>query len=491
MSDGAMPVVHTFTVKTELPSSQLHTFPRFIREQMAFGQLPGIKMANLEAFASPQGHYIQFDSGPERGMYEAQVKMYFERPMRIEVRSAMGPNEEFAKRLDDVLLFAVEFFEEHARQSMISLAFLPGKRETAELRKPRGILRAIFSGNILQLLMLSILIGVFIFIIFQGVGLEEFAPFALLAVMLSLVLSAGRIASLRATWRITKEVPEVVLVQYTVPEGELEKYVTEPGQREKIAIAKRKAYELFSSCPDDLCADKIAGVFSEAGLQANAKDFLVRRINIYGMVERVAKKFGLSVPAIVITQDPRPNAAATGFTKNLGTMLITMGLLVQLDEEEVELVVGHELSHLRSGDPIVLFGLIATEYILRVYVYIKWIAAPIIFFPYLIAVFWGIFFVGKFLESRADIEAGIILGKPKVMAESLKKIGFRRLIFEERFLEPNVSRFGEWLRFDPHPPLYFRVQRLEALDLDNPPKHPFLSSVRAVASGFVHSGRAP
>jgi len=308
--------------------------------------------------------------------------------------------------------------------------------------------------------------------------------------MLGLVLSAGRIAAWKATWRITKDVPEVVLVQYTVPQGELEKYVADPEHRGRIALAKRRAYEIFSSCPDDLCAEKMAAVFREAGLQVNEKDFLIRRINVFAMVERVAKRFGLSVPAIVITQEPKPNAAATGFTRSLATMLITIGLLVQLDEEEVEVVVGHELSHLRSGDPIVLFALIAAEYISRVYVLIDWISAPIIFFPYIILVFWGIFFVGKFLESRADLEAGIILGKPKVMAESLKKIGFRRLLFEERYFEPNASRFREWLRFDPHPPMYFRIQRLETLDLGNPPKHTLLSSIRAVASGFVHSGRA-
>jgi heat shock protein HtpX len=106
-------------------------------------------------------------------------------------------------------------------------------------------------------------------------------------------------------------------------------------------------------------------------------------------------------------------------------------------------------------------------------------------------VFWAIFFFGKFLESRADLEAALISGKPKVMSESLKKIGFRRLVLEERFLEPGGSRLGEWLRMDPHPPLYFRIQRLEALDLANPPKHPFLSSVRAVTSGFVNSRHVP
>jgi heat shock protein HtpX len=64
-------------------------------------------------------------------------------------------------------------------------------------------------------------------------------------------------------------------------------------------------------------------------------------------------------------------------------------------------------------------------------------------------------------------------------------------VLSERFLEPGVSRFGEWLRFDPHPPMYFRIQRLESLDLNNPPKHPFLSTVKAVTKGFVNSGKAP
>src|SRR4030042_2306082 len=185
--------------------------------------------------------------------------------------------------------------------------------------------------------------------------------------------------------------------------------------------AKARAYELYSGCPGTVCAESMADVFTNAGLPADKNDFLVRRIDVYGMVERVAEKFGLSVPTIVISHDPRPNAAATGFTKRLGTMIITMGLLVQLDEKEIELVVGHELSHLRSGDPIVLFSLVMAEYLARVYLYWHYIA--VFWIPYLVFIFWAIFFFGKFLESRADLEAGLILRKPKVMAESLKKIG--------------------------------------------------------------------
>jgi len=110
------------------------------------------------AFASSQGHYLQFNSDP-KWHYEAQVRVYFERPMRVEVRSAMGRNEEFAKQLDNVLLFAIQFFEEHARQSMVNTGVPPGRKETAELRKSRSIARSIFTGNMLGIFMLSIFIG--------------------------------------------------------------------------------------------------------------------------------------------------------------------------------------------------------------------------------------------------------------------------------------------------------------------------------------------
>jgi len=482
-------LVNSFKLDTELSKNQLLAFPRFIRERMAFGQLPGIRMGPIEAYASSRGHYLEFVAGPARGKYTSTVRMYLERPVVIEIWSTMGRDEVFEKQLDNVLLVAVQFFEEEARKTTLYMSFMPGSPKTAELVGRRSALKLFFGGNMLNLFLLSILIGYPIYLLFQYYGLEQYAPIFFLVFMLAMVLSIGRVAASRSPWRVNKDAREVVIVQMVVPEGDLEKYRGE--YRSKVRAAKQKAYETFSTRPGLVSADKMAEIFTQADLPSGPDDFLVKRIDVYGIVERAAQKFNLSVPTIVVTQDARPNAAATGFTKSLATMLITMGLLVQLDEEEVEVVVGHELSHLRSGDPIVLFSLVAAEYLGRVYVWLKFIQASFIFVPYLVFVFWGIFFFGKFLESRADLEAGIILGKPKVMAESLKKIGFRRLVLEERFLEPNVSRFGEWLRFDPHPPLYFRIQRLESLDLANPPKHTFLSSVRAVTSGFLHAGKAP
>lgn len=479
-SGAVQPLVYTFTIDTELAKSQLLAFPKFIRERLAFGQLPGIRMTDMEALVSHEGHYVEFKAGPSRGEYEALVRVFLTRPLRVEVRSNAGRNETFERQLSEVLFFSLQFFEEHARESTLYLTFVPGSPRTAEVRPGNALFRPLFSGNIMNIFLLSILIGLLYFMLF-----EELAPFLLLLTMLALVLSAGRLSSIGSPWRITKEHREVLVIQYKIPQGGLEEM--RKHSLDKIKAAKRKAYELFSGCPGTICSEKMAEVFNSEGIPAKQENFLVRRIDLYGMVERIAKRFGMPVPTIVILHDPRPNAAATGFTKHLATMLVTAGLLVQLEEEEIEIVIGHELSHLRSGDPVVLFSLVAAEYLLRVYVYWQYIA--FLWVPYFLIVFWGIFFFGKFLESRADLEAGLILGKPKVMAEALKKIGFRRLVLEERFLEPGVSRLGEWMRFDPHPPLYFRIRRLEQLDTSNPPKHPFLSSVKAVASGFISSTR--
>ena len=487
LTDPKAPLVFSEKMETELTHPKLLLFPKFIRERMAFGQLPGIRMGDIESYASSGGHYMEFTAGPERGQYSGKVRVFLERPMRVEIRSSMGRDEAFEKQLVNVLLMTVQFFEEEIRASTLYLAFVPGSPKTAQLRTGASVLRKMFSGNLLSLFLLSIIIGTAIFYFLSSIGLGDFAPVVLIAFMLVLVLSAGRLSTLRSPWRIRKDARDVILVQLTIPEGMLTKYVGE--YREKIKAVKERIYSMFLGRPDDISAEKVSGLFAEVGLPTNTEDILVRRIDVYSMVENAAKKFSMDVPAIVISSDPRPNAAATGFTKRLGTMIITMGLLVQLDREEIEVVIGHELSHLRSGDPLILFSLVLMEYFARVYVYGQYLGSW--FILYLLMVFWLIFFFGRFLETRADLEAALIIGKPKVMSEALKKIGFRRLVIEERFLEPGGSRFSEWLRFDPHPPLYFRIQRLEALDVSNPPKHHFLDSVRAVASGFVRSRNVP
>jgi heat shock protein HtpX len=76
-----------------------------------------------------------------------------------------------------------------------------------------------------------------------------------------------------------------------------------------------------------------------------------------------------------------PNAAASGPSPSRGIVLLTTGLLVQLEEPEVEAVLGHEFGHLKGRDPLILYGLTSLEFIFRFYVLFA--LFPVIFVSFL------------------------------------------------------------------------------------------------------------
>jgi heat shock protein HtpX len=80
---------------------------------------------------------------------------------------------------------------------------------------------------------------------------------------------------------------------------------------------------------------------------------------IYAIVERLTQRADLPMPQIYIIPDPMPNAFATGRDYNHAAVAVTEGLLDLLDEEEVEGVIAHELSHIRHYD--MLIGTIAAS----------------------------------------------------------------------------------------------------------------------------------
>jgi heat shock protein HtpX len=99
-----------------------------------------------------------------------------------------------------------------------------------------------------------------------------------------------------------------------------------------------------------------------------------------------------------------------------------------------------------------------------------------------------IYFIGKFIEGRADLDAAKMIGQPQVMAEALKKIAFRRL-FPLYKREPAFRGYRriEWLRFDPHPPTYFRIARLETLQEPEKIQHTMLQSIHDSIVGFLRA----
>lgn len=89
---------------------------------------------------------------------------------------------------------------------------------------------------------------------------------------------------------------------------------------------------------------------------------------MYQLVKKAADKFGFPMPEVVVSNSLIPNAAASGPSPSRGVVLITTGLLVQLGDDEILSVLGHEFGHLKGRDPLLLYGLTAAEFLFRYYV---------------------------------------------------------------------------------------------------------------------------
>jgi len=71
---------------------------------------------------------------------------------------------------------------------------------------------------------------------------------------------------------------------------------------------------------------------------------------LHNIVEALATGAGLPKPAVYVIDDPSPNAFATGRDPQHAAVTATTGLLQMMNREEVEGVIGHEMSHIRDYD---------------------------------------------------------------------------------------------------------------------------------------------
>jgi heat shock protein HtpX len=71
-------------------------------------------------------------------------------------------------------------------------------------------------------------------------------------------------------------------------------------------------------------------------------------------VKRQADAAGIGSPEVAIYDSPEPNAFATGANRNNALVAVSTGLLHNLDQREVEAVLGHEISHVANGDMVTL-----------------------------------------------------------------------------------------------------------------------------------------
>jgi len=71
---------------------------------------------------------------------------------------------------------------------------------------------------------------------------------------------------------------------------------------------------------------------------------------VYAVVDRLAGRDGIPMPKIYVIPTESPNAFATGRNPRHASVAVTHGILALLDDEELEGVLAHELSHVRNRD---------------------------------------------------------------------------------------------------------------------------------------------
>ncbi len=71
-------------------------------------------------------------------------------------------------------------------------------------------------------------------------------------------------------------------------------------------------------------------------------------------VRRQAQLAGIGMPEVGVFNSPEPNAFATGARRNSALVAVSTGLLQRMDRQEVEAVLGHEVSHVANGDMVTL-----------------------------------------------------------------------------------------------------------------------------------------
>ncbi len=75
---------------------------------------------------------------------------------------------------------------------------------------------------------------------------------------------------------------------------------------------------------------------------------------LVSVVERYARTLGLGMPEVGIFESPAPNAFATGASRNSALVAVSTGLLQRMNRQEIEAVIGHEMTHVANGDMVTL-----------------------------------------------------------------------------------------------------------------------------------------
>jgi heat shock protein HtpX len=235
-------------------------------------------------------------------------------------------------------------------------------------------------------------------------------------------------------------------------------------------------------------SDKIA--LSSSGAQPVSREQLPR---LYAVMERLAGKTNIPVPKLYVIPEPAPNAFATGRNPQHASVAVTQGLLELMNDDELEGVIGHELSHVRNYD-ILTTSIAAT--LAGAITYLasmgRWamlfggfgrdrdndrdgggISALLMIFLAPFAALMLQLFLSRTREFSADETGARMVGNPYGLISALQKLGAYNNRIPTTAISPSTSSlcivkpfFGQGTMsslFSTHPPLEDRIAALREM----------------------------
>jgi heat shock protein HtpX len=217
---------------------------------------------------------------------------------------------------------------------------------------------------------------------------------------------------------------------------------------------------------------------------------------LHAMVERLAQRAGMPMPQVAVMQNSIPNAFATGRSPKKALVAVTTGIRERLSERELEAVLGHELSHVRNRDMLVLaiasFFVMLTSFLMQMFFFNMLFGGlggnrregngGVLILAYVITMV--VYFAGQLLvlaltryrEFGADHGGAELTGDPGSLASALAKItgalgkipekDIRQVQTASAFMIAPLAMRGEnaFHLFSTHPPVEERIRRLRELE---------------------------
>ena len=209
---------------------------------------------------------------------------------------------------------------------------------------------------------------------------------------------------------------------------------------------------------------------------------------VYNLVENLCIQEGMTMPAVYVIEDDSLNAFASGINQKTFSLSLSRGIINKLDDDELEGVIAHELTHIKNRDvrlliiSIIFVGIFSflAEMALRSLRfgtggrkkdggYIILIAIAVTAVCYFISLFLR-FGISRSREYLADAGAAEMTKKPYALANALRKVDEDPLIeavtrsdIAQLFIDNPQTEKKSFFSgiFATHPPIKKRIELLE------------------------------